>query len=261
MTMPAARRNGSPYRPASAMTSAAKSLRRHGPAQPLPLPTRSYEVAALRTDGSLLISSGKIPAVPLFESAFSAFARGTLIATPQGEVAVEDLQPGDRISTEEGKAAKVVWIGSSSFVPADAGRRMPLVRIMPDSFGQGRPGSFLTVGPAARLLHTPHHLRAAFGERRMLTPVHEFIDGVNVIKVVPPTPIRLFHICLDRHALIRAGGMAMESFYPDLDAMEGLSRGLCDRFIGLFPHISRLEDFGAPVQARAPDAPHPAEVI
>ncbi len=217
------------------------------------MPTRSFEVAALRGDGSLYIGQDKAPAIPLFENAFSAFARGTLIATPQGDVAVEDLQPGDMINTSTGEAAKLIWIGSSSFVPADAGRRMPLLRIMADTFGQGRPNSFLTVGPGARILHTPHRLRAEAGEKRLLTPVREFLDGVNVIEVVPPTPVRLFHICLERHAAIRVGGIEMETFHPGAKATQSVSQSLRDRFLGMFPQISHITDFGPLAHPRAPE--------
>ena len=226
----------------------------HGLLPATKMPMRSFEVAALRADDSLYIGQDKAPAIPLFESAFSAFARGTLITTAQGDVAVEDLQPGDMINTSTGEAAKLVWIGSSSFVPADAGRRMPLMRIMADTFGQGRPNSFLTVGPAARILHTPHHLRAEAGEKRMLTPVREFLDGVNVIEVVPPTPVRLFHICLDRHAAIRAGGVEMETFHPGAKATHSVSHSLRDRFLGMFPQIGHITDFGPLAHPRAPEA-------
>ncbi|MCX7558873.1 Hint domain-containing protein [Sulfitobacter sp. F26204] len=225
------------------------------------MPTRSFEVAALRADGSLYIGQDKAPAIPLFESAFSAFARGTLIATVHGDVAVEDLQPGDMINTSTGEPAKLIWVGSSSFVPADAGRRMPLIRIMADTFGQGRPSSFLTVGPAARILHTPHHLRAEAGEKRMLTPVREFLDGVNVIEVVPPTPVRLFHICLDRHAAIRAGGVEMETFHPGAKATHSVSHSLRDRFLGMFPQISHITDFGPLAHPRAPEIQATADTM
>ena len=225
-----------------------------GTRPPVNMPMRSFEVAALRADGSLYIGQDKAPAIPLFESAFSAFARGTLIATPQGEVAIEDLQPGDMVNTSTGQPAKLIWIGSSSFVPADAGRRMPLMRIMTDTFGQGRPNSFLTVGPAARILHTPHHLRSEAGEKRMLTPVREFLDGVNVIEVVPPTPVRLFHICLDRHAAIRAGGIEMETYHPGAKATHSVSHSLRDQFLGMFPRISHIIDFGPLAHPRAPEA-------
>lgn len=219
-----------------------------------PLPTRSYEIAALRADGSLYIGQDKAPAIPFFEQAFSAFARGTLIQTTQGEIAVEDLQPGDMLPTSSGEPAQLIWIGSSSFVPADTGRRMPLIRVMPDSFGQSRPSTFLTLGPAARVLHTPHHLRADAGGTRMLTPVREFIDGVNVIEVMPPTPIRLFHLCLTRHAVIWANGIEMETFHPGIGATRAVSHTLRDRFLGMFPRIGHVTDFGPLAHPRTPEA-------
>tara|TARA_R110002049_G_scaffold29972_4_gene102113 strand:- start:31706 stop:32497 length:792 start_codon:yes stop_codon:yes gene_type:complete len=218
------------------------------------IPTRSYEVAALRADGSLYIGQDNAPALPLFESAFSAFARGTLINTVQGDIAVEDLQPGVMVNTSSGEPAQLIWVGSSNFIPADAGRRTPLIRIMTDSFGQGRPSSFLTVGPAARVLHTPHHLRGEAGGTQMLTPVREFIDGVNVIEVVPPTPVRLFHICLSRHAAIKAGGIEMETFHPGANATRSVSHSLRDRFLSMFPQISHATDFGPLAHPRAPEA-------
>ncbi len=216
-------------------------------------PLRSFEIAALRADNSLHIGQDKAPAIPLFENAFSAFARGTLIGTTHGDVAIEDLQPGDMINTSTGEPAKLIWIGSSSFVPADAGRRMPLLRVMADTFGQGRPNTFLTVGPAARILHTPHRLRAEAGEKRLLTPVREFLDGVNVIEVVPPTPVRLFHICLERHAAISAGGVEMETFHPGANATRSVSHSLRDRFLGMFPRIAHITDFGPLAHPRAPE--------
>lgn len=254
MTLTAAmgRRPTTPTANLRGFTPSAPSARGIKPAAQLPM--RSYEIAALRADGSLYIGQDKAPAIPLFESAFSAFARGTVIATPQGDVAIEDLQPGDMVNTSTGEPARLIWIGSSSFVPADAGRRVPLIRIMADTFGQGRPSSFLTVGPSARILHTPHHLRSDAGTQRLFTPVREFIDGVNVIEVVPPTPVRLFHICLDRHAAISAGGIEMETFHPGANATRALSHNLRDRFMGMFPRVGNMTDFGPLAYPRAPEA-------
>ena len=237
------------------MTPFAASTGRSGPNEthPTPLPTRNFEIAALRADGSLFIGQDNAPALPLFESAFAAFARGTPIQTVHGDVAIEDLQPGDKINTAAGEPAELVWIGSSNFIPADAGRRLPLIRIMADSFGEGRPGSFITVGPAARVLHTPHHLRGEAGETRLLTPVREFVDGVNVIEVVPPTPVRLFHICLSRHAVIKVGGLEMETFHPGAKAPREVSQNLRDRFLSMFPLIGHVTDFGPLANPRAPE--------
>ncbi len=216
-------------------------------------PLRTFEVAALRADGSRSIATFKAPALPLFESAFSAFARGVVLSSPEGGVAVEDLLPGDWLNTTSGEPAQVLWIGSSSFVPADTGRRMPLIRIMADSFGQSRPASFVTVGPGARILQTPPHLRGTTGGAQMLTPASAFVDSVNVIEVIPPTPIRLFHICLSRHAAVDVGGIAMETFHPGMGATRQVTHAQRDLFLSMFPHIAHVTDFGPLAHPRAPE--------
>jgi len=215
---------------------------------------RTLDIAALRKDGSSFISQMKVPNLPLFESAFTAFARGTLLQAPDGDVAIEDLQPGDLLWTSGGKPAKVLWIGSSSFAPVQPhGVRQPLVRIMSDTFGQGRPESFLTLGPNARILQTPPHLRGLTGQKAILTPVQAFVDGVNVIEITPPTPVTLFHIVLERHAAVRAGGLEAETFHPGSQATRRVSHALRDLFLSMFPHISHVSDFGPLAHPRAPD--------
>lgn len=249
MTLPAA--TGLSARPLSAFDH---RPRRAGPA-PAAIPSvamRLFEVAALRPDGTVTIGQHKAPAIAYFEQAFSAFARGTLIATPRGDVAIEDLQPGETVSTGGGRTARITWIGSSNFVPADAGRRMPLTRIMADSFGQGRPSCFLTTGPAARILHTPQHLRGEVGEARLLTALADFVDGETVIEVTPPTPVRLFHLCLEHHATLIAGGLEMESFHPGAQSRHDTPSALRDRFLGLFPQLRSMAEFGALAYPRAP---------
>ncbi|WP_415402005.1 Hint domain-containing protein [Tateyamaria sp. SN3-11] len=214
---------------------------------------RTFEVAALRADQTRSIATFKAPALPLFESAFSAFARGVVLSSPDGGVAIEDILPGDWLNTTSGEPAQVLWIGSSSFVPADTGRRMPLIRIMADSFGEARPASFVTVGPGARILQTPPHLRGTTGGAPMLTPATEFVDNVNVIEVVPPTPIRLFHICLSRHAAVDVGGISIETFHPGMGATRQVSHAQRDMFLSMFPHISHITDFGPLAHPRAPE--------
>lgn len=214
---------------------------------------RTFEVAALRADGSRSIATFKAPALPIFESAFSAFARGVVVSSPNGGIAIEDLLPGDYVNTSTGTPAKVLWIGSSSFVPLDTGRRVPLIRIMADSFGQNRPASFVTVGPGARLLQTPPHLRGSAGGAPLLTRAAEFVDNVNVIEVVPPTPVRLFHICLSRHAAVDVGGIEAETFHPGMSAMRQISHAQRDLFLSMFPHIAHVTDFGPLAHPRAPE--------
>ena len=215
--------------------------------------SRNYEVSGLLADGSNFVNQFRAPAIPLLDSAFSAFAHGALLATPYGPVAIEDLLPGDRLNTSSGEPADVVWIGSTTFTPAPQMPRTRLVRIMADTFGPGRPGSFVTIGPGARILQTPPHLRGIATGGALLTPATEFVDNINVIEVTPPTPIRLFHKCLTRHAAVDLGGIQMETFHPGKSLMRGVTRSQRDFFLSMFPRISHQTDFGPLAHPRAPD--------
>lgn len=214
---------------------------------------RSYEVSALRADGSTSLNNFRSPSIPLVDAAFSAFAHGALLETPSGPMAIEDLQPGDMLNTTSGESAKIVWIGSSSFAPPSQGNRTPLVRIMADSFGPSRPASFVTVGPAARILQTPPHLRNFSDGAPLLTPARDFVDNINVIEVLPPTPVRLFHICLSRHAAVNVGGISMETFHPGHALLRSATHTQRDFFLSLFPRIAHVTEFGPLAHPRAPE--------
>jgi hypothetical protein len=60
------------------------------------LTRRHYEVACLAGTGGILRSPHVAPALPMLEFAFSANARGTLILTQTGQIAIENVQPDDR---------------------------------------------------------------------------------------------------------------------------------------------------------------------
>ena len=217
---------------------------------------RRYVIKSLLPGGDIAETRHVAPALPVFEDAFCAFARGSVVDTDSGPVAVEDLLPGDRILTSDGTAQPLVWKGSTTIVPGrrdTAARKLQLTRIMADSFGMQRPVACMIAGPSARLLYTPDHLRGLAGNLRLLTPVQEFTDGLTVIETTPPSAVDLFHLCLSRHAIIRVNGLEFETYHPGLEAARALSQNMRPHFLNLFPHISQLCDFGEPVFTRAGD--------
>tara|TARA_R110000796_G_scaffold4244_25_gene16373 strand:- start:459 stop:1244 length:786 start_codon:yes stop_codon:yes gene_type:complete len=225
----------------------------------LSAPQRTYEFVARRPDGTIFIGQERAPAVALFENAFSAFARGALVQTTNGEIAVEDLQPSDSVLDVDGQPSPVLWIGSSSFIPADTGRRTPLVRVMADSFGQGRPSGFPTFGPAARVLHTPMAMRGDQSPKPVLTSLYDLIDGINIIEISPPTPVQLFHLCLKRHSVVCVNGLELETYHPGQNTLRDIPLHMRDKLLSMFPHIKKLDDFGPlnyrrAVQVRTPAA-------
>ncbi|SFT98172.1 Hint domain-containing protein [Sedimentitalea nanhaiensis] len=219
---------------------------------------RRYEVLSLRPGGGIAETCHVAPALQLFEDAFCAFSRGSMVETETGLVAVEDLLPGDRIITGDGTAQPLLWKGRTTLVPGrpgSQGRNLRLTRIMADSFGIQRPMSYVLAGPSARLLNTPDHLRAQADGMRVLTPVQQFQDGMNVIETAPPTAVELFHICLPRHAVIRVAGLEFETYHPGPDALRTLSPAMRAVYLNLFPHIDQCADFGDLAHARAGDGP------
>lgn len=221
--------------------------------RPSALPgVRIADVAALRADGSVVTSQRKVPALPLFDAAFSAMARGTPLQTEHGFVAIEDLRPGNPVMTVHGTTARIKWIGSARFTPYDTPAKNGLTRLMADSFGVNRPHSFLTLGPAARLLQSPPHLRADPGQKRMATPASTFVDGVHVIDVTPPTPLQIFHLSLERHTAVLVAGLEIETYHPGSDPKPMLSHTLRSVFLSLFPHVSDISGFGPQTYQRAP---------
>ncbi len=222
---------------------------------------RRYDVLSLLPQGGIAETSHIAPALPLFEDAFCAFSRGTIVDTETGPVAIEDLLPGDRLITGDGDAQPLLWKGRTTLVPGrpgPQGRNLRLTRIMADSFGLQRPMSDVLAGPAARLLHRPDHLRARTGCARILTPVQRLLDGINVIETAPPTPVELFHICLPRHAVIRVAGLAFETYHPGDDPLRPLGHAMRKVYLDLFPHIGHCADFGTLCHGRADDGPSDA---
>ncbi|MGE4328501.1 MAG: Hint domain-containing protein [Pseudodonghicola sp.] len=217
---------------------------------------RRYEISTLAPNGDIVDSTHIAPALPLFENAFCAFTRRSMVETDCGPVAVEDLLPGDMILTRDGQAERLTWKGCTTIVPGrpDArGRYHRLIRILADSFGMQTPMSDVLIGPSARLLKTPIHLRTLAGGNPLLTPVQEFVDGMNVIETAPPTAVQVYHLMLPRHAVIRVGGLEFETYHPGANAFRTTSPAMREIFLTLFPHLRDLHAFGPQAFARTGD--------
>ena len=141
-------------------------------------------------DGSLLVS------------ATACYAAGTRIAAPGGDVPVEDLRAGDRVSLAAGGSAAVRWVGHRRL---DL-RRHPCpqsvrpVRVRAGSFGGGL--------PVRDLVLSPEHALFIGGA---LVPVAALIDGAGVVQEAWER-VCYHHVELERHDIILAEGLAAESY-------------------------------------------------
>ncbi len=219
--------------------------------------TRVCNVAYLRDDDSIGEGRHAIPVHPVFEAAFSAFARGTLIATIHGPVAIEDLTPGMKVVTNECGPSPVLWIGSMAMrqcenTPDPTSGTARLTRIMTGALGMGRPLTDVMTGPGARIAQRGTIQSGAAHSDQVLRPVHDMIDGTHVIALSPPSAVQLYHLALRRHATITAAGLAFETYHPGPGFENNLTYQQLGQFMNIFPHIMRPADFGSLAHPRAP---------
>lgn len=211
--------------------------------------TRRFDVRAFDASGNVTEFTRVAPATPMFEDAFAAVARGTLISTAEGPVAVEDLVPGMMIETARAGAMPLLWLGAMTVYPETRGGEMGvegggLIRLSADAFGFGRPAPDLVLGPRSRILHRASACREVVGEAEAFAPAHAFIDGDGVIPLRPLSPVRVYHLALEGQHVIRANGLEVESYHPGPTPETMTSPETLELFMALFPHVKGPRGFG-----------------
>ena len=246
-----------PHRPGNAalarpVSTGQWTARRSTLAPRQPTPARRFEALALLPDGSFGEVVKRAPAHPIFESAFAALARGTIMATEDGPIAVEDLLPGMKVETRDAGYQTLLWIGNITLAPQMPLAHMParLFRIPVDSFGPSRPMPDLMLAPHARLLHKSSKFRAVVEDDAALTPITAFEDGYSVIRVAPASPVNVYHLAFKDHHILRANGLEIESFHPGDDLANRIGGDSLRLFQSFFPHITAISDFGPMVAPR-----------
>lgn len=209
---------------------------------------RKVEVVHLSpSNNDILDFSRIVPALPAFEDAFAAFARGTLMSTDRGLVAVEDLIPGDSVRTVDSGFQTLLWHGRTLIVPHVSGQDPVmgrLTRIAADALGIARPMTDLLLGPRARLVHRAPGIRKLTGQELALVPARDFVDGINLIDLTLHSATPVYHLGFAGHHRLIANGVEVESFHPGPIHALGLRGDLRDLYLSCFPHVQSLDDFG-----------------
>ena len=234
------------------MPSSQWSARRPTVSQPITQVMRRYEALALAPNGDLIEVVQNAPSHACFESAFTAIARGTIMATEDGPVAIEDLLPGMKVETRDAGYQPLMWVGSTMLSQQKPLSNMParLFRVPVDSFGPSRPMPDLMLAPNARLLHRSPELLEVRNDDAALTLIVAFEDGYSVIRVAPVSPVGVYHVAFRDHQILRANGLEIESYHPGFEVTKHIGGESLRQFLSLFPHIESLADFGPLVAHR-----------
>ncbi|WP_456304856.1 Hint domain-containing protein [Acetobacter oryzifermentans] len=137
------------------------------------------------------------------------FLSGSMIRTPEGDVAVENLQIGDRVVALDWKNNKeashrVAWVGKAHATVrpelSDDEAGYP-VRILKDAIAQGV--------PYKDMLITPEH--CLFFEGKFV-PARMLVNGVSIFYDKSITSYDYYHVETEQHSVITADGMLTESY-------------------------------------------------
>jgi len=204
-----------------------------------------YEAVWLTPQGHIDDLSRSAPALPAFTDSFAAIARGALIPTDRGDVAIEDLLPGDIVRTVDNGLQTLLWRGSTMITQnSDDDGLNTLTRIAMDALGTGSPVPDLLLGPSARLYHRAPALERATGYCGAYVPARDYTDGNNIASVRPIAPVPVFHLGFAGHERITANGVQIESQTQGLRHAKSLTGDDLDLYLSLFPHKQDLAGFG-----------------
>ena len=136
----------------------------------------------------------------------TCFLTGTDIATPGGERAVESLRIGDLVSTADGLAKPVKWIGRVSaeaglFEDAAFRARIAPVVFRAGALGEGLPRRDLRVSPAHGMLIDG-----------VLIPAAALVNDVSILRDQSKQDVTFYHIELEQHDIILSEGAPSETF-------------------------------------------------
>ena len=140
------------------------------------------------------------------EDTVPCFCPGTLIRTPGGDVPVERLVAGDLVTTIDGAARPVRWIGRRSYAGRflHGNRAVLPIRIAAGALADGIPARDLFVSPDHAM-----YLDAA------LIPAKDLVNGHSIRQVTAAARVDYLHVELDRHDVLWAEGAPAETFLDD----------------------------------------------
>lgn len=157
------------------------------------------------------------------------FTPGTLIATPNGDRPVEEIEVGDLVLTLDAGPQPVVWAGQRTL--QGTGALAPIL-IAEGTFGNRRP---LLVSPQHRILIAGWRTELHLGTPEVLVAALHLVDDRSVRRM-PCDSVTYVHVMLPAHHIIFAEGAPTESLDPSGD-LARTDRAIRAEVLEVFPEL------------------------
>ncbi|WP_127114842.1 Hint domain-containing protein [Shimia sediminis] len=165
------------------------------------------------------------------------FVAGTEILTPRGHVLVEELMPGDLVTTYGGKTRQLRWIASRymSFSELLVEPRFRPVCLPAGFLGRDGPHKPLWLSPQHRFLFRGWEAELLFRNAEVFVPAASCRDlpGAPVADI--SQGVAYYHLFLDCHDVLIANGLPCESLFPGDGAIASLTEAARAELAALFP--------------------------
>ncbi|WP_405401277.1 Hint domain-containing protein [Paracoccus sp. Ld10] len=167
------------------------------------------------------------------------FAAGTRIRTARGDIAVQDLRPGDLVMTKDRGLRPVQWAGGRKLADYELNlfQHLRPIRIKAGALGANIPAQDLVVSPQHRILVRSAISRRMFGADEVLVAAKQLLmlDGIDIADDLDQ--IEYVHFMFDRHEIVFANGAEAESLYTGVQALKAVSPKARIEIMTLFPNL------------------------
>ncbi len=162
------------------------------------------------------------------------YAPGTLIVTPRGLRAAEDMQMGDLVDTLDAGPLPIRWLSHAEqpLDKADHDARPVLIRT--GAFGAGCPARDLVVSPQHRILAGNCGQLDGFFDEQCFVPAKALTCLPGIRMVMGKRRITWVHFALDSHEVVTAEGCLTESLLLGPMVVAGLAEPKCREVRRLF---------------------------
>ncbi len=151
------------------------------------------------------------------------YAPGTLIATPDGPLAVENLQIGDKVETLDHGPQEIRWFRSSDHPLEEVEQDAKPVLISAGSLGSGRPSQDLIVSPQHGIFVGNHGQLQNWFETEAFAPAKSLTRLPGIRHMKGKKQITWVHFACDRHEVVVANGCLSESLLLGPMVLNGLT--------------------------------------
>lgn len=225
-------------------------------------PSQSAAVNAVLSSSAItsihlnsLVASGSVSAGLLTNRPnvdFVCFAAGTLIRTPQGEVAVETLAEGALVLTADHGPQPIRWIGRAE-IDLTRNEHLRPVRIARGALGGGLPLTDLTVSPQHRVLVRSKIAQRMFGAAEVLVAAKQLLALDGIALATDLDCVTYVHFLFDGHQVVWSNGAQTESLFTGPQALDSVGPAARAEIMQIFPEL--LTDAAVPARLLVAGAP------